>query len=137
VINMKEVLGVAVIMARPDSPFLKRFLTEMEKRFDGDRCYSCHSTILGRELAINHPGEVRVLNYTSFYYPGWTLDAMKLLFEPSLYTPGESMFPDRGTFYGMHLFESHENFQRYFPKITEDWIETTDTHFSVLMRKFF
>lgn len=47
VVNMKEVLGVAVIMARPQEPFLLMWRKEMHKNFDGDRCYACHSILLG------------------------------------------------------------------------------------------
>lgn len=132
VFNYKEVLGVAVMIARKDAPFLTRFAHDMADVFDGEKCYSCHSTILGRDLALEHPEEIRVLNYTSFYHPGWELEGIQLMFDPKFYKAGED--PTRGLFYSFHLFESHENFQKYLPLITENWINTVDTHFAQYAR---
>jgi len=120
--------------ARKQSPWMKRFLKLMADEFDGDKCYSCHSTILGRRLAIDYPTQIRVLNYTSFYHPGWEEDATRLLYEPSKYRPGENI--TAGYFLGMHLFESHKNFQGYIRQIDENWLKNTDTHFGALMRPF-
>ena len=49
--NMLEVMGVAVIMSRPQTPFLKRWKVEMEDTFDGEKCYACHSTVLSMIFA--------------------------------------------------------------------------------------
>lgn len=50
--QMNEVMGVAAMMSRPGSAFMKRFRADMEVEFDGDKCYACHSTGLGRRLAL-------------------------------------------------------------------------------------
>jgi hypothetical protein len=52
VYQMNEVMGVAAMMSRPQSSWMKRFRADMEVEFDGERCYACHSTGLGRRLAM-------------------------------------------------------------------------------------
>lgn len=135
IINFKEVLGVAWMAARPNSPFLRDFLKKMHAEFSAD-CYSCHSTILGRRLALANPEQLRVLNYTSFYHPGWELDGVKRLLEPSEFQRDnrDTNAMGVGYFYAMHLFESHENFQKYIHQIDPKWLQTVDTHFGVLLR---
>lgn len=131
--NYKEVMGVAVMMARPNSVFMRRFRDEMRKAFDGDKCYACHSTQLSRDLALQYPEEVRVLNHTSFYHPGWEEHANRLLFDPLMYKEGQEVTPG----YGIHMFESHANFQAWgVPSLDVEKMLKEDTHFNHLFRQF-
>lgn len=133
VVDFKEVLGVAVMMARPRSPFIKRFLDGMHKEFDGDNCYVCHSTIWGRKLAMEYPQGVNVLNFTSFYFPGWEKSAMDTFLDPNHYRRGQTFFPPYS--YASHLFESNQNFVALAShSSTEENIRSIDNHFNIMAR---
>lgn len=54
---------------------------------------------------------MRTINYTSWYHPGWEEDAIRLLFDPTMYSAGDDI--SDGYFYGIHLFESHKNYQTW------------------------
>jgi hypothetical protein len=112
IIAYKEALGVAWIGARRGSPWLKRFLHEMGQQFRGKECYTCASVQLAKTLSQTYPTGLRVLNYTSFYHPGWELDGVQRLCEPTQFSKNGPPLAT-GYFYAMHLFESHKNFQSY------------------------
>ncbi len=134
VLNYKEALGVAWMAARRGgSLWLTRFLSEMGDKFQGKACYTCASVQLAKQLSLADPTGLRVLNYTSFYHPGWELDGVQRMLEPSQYSGGGDSMA-HGYFYAMHLFESHANFQKYIARITLDWIRTVDTHFAAIIR---
>ena len=138
--NFNEAVGVAVLMSRPDEAFMRIWKTEMEKVFDGEKCYACHSIELSKNLALKHPDIVNIMNPKSFYYPGWKL--IGDLFEPLPHPFGskknvkltKDYFKD---LHAIHLFESNEVFQRYASKITPEFIKTVDTYFTILVREYF
>ena len=50
--HLRQVLGVAVMMSRPNDPFLKKWIAEIDRSFD-PTCYACHSILLGSFLLRN------------------------------------------------------------------------------------
>ena len=52
--NYNEALGVALIAARPQEPFLLRWRHEMHTTFTNN-CYACHSVQLGAFCALSPP----------------------------------------------------------------------------------
>ena len=135
-----EVLGVAVIMSRSGEKFLDLWQKHMEDDFNPETCYACHSVVLSRKLALIYPQSLTVLDYKSFYHPGW--DKIGELFKTLPHPFGspenvkltEEFFS--GTF-ASHLFESSRNFYDVIPNITEEKIKTVDTYFNIVVRKFF
>jgi hypothetical protein len=51
-VHLYQVLGVAVMMSRPNDPFLKRWIAEIDRSFD-PTCYACHSILLGSFIFCN------------------------------------------------------------------------------------
>jgi hypothetical protein len=80
-----EVAGVAVILSRPNSPWIHLWNTKMGEIFDGEKCYNCHSCQLARTLALSDPHLVTVLPFDTFYDPGWTERAANELFNVQQY----------------------------------------------------
>jgi hypothetical protein len=113
--NYGEVLGVAVMMSRKNSPWMKRFRKEMYKKFDGRNCYTCHSTMAAKDLGWRYPAELTVLDHTGFYFPGWTRDAVDLMFDESRIDFGadrDGVVRQSSLLqgYALHMFESNEHF---------------------------
>ena len=113
-----EVLGVAAIGAGPGSRFLAAWLEAMPRAFD-PRHYVAHSTLLARQLALDLPMLVRVLDYRAFYDPGWTDAAARWLFDPAESLPEEALRERLGASTGIHLFASHPNIVRFSAHLTE------------------
>jgi hypothetical protein len=70
----------AVLLARPNASFARRWLREYHSfgRGDGDG-WSSHSVQRPAELAAAHPDEVRLLPYDAFFWPDWDADNLRML----------------------------------------------------------
>ena len=70
----------AVLLARPNASFARRWLREYHSfgRGDGDG-WSSHSVQRPAELAAAHPEEVRLLPYDAFFWPDWDADNLRML----------------------------------------------------------
>jgi hypothetical protein len=130
-----EVMGVSAIGAMPQSVFLRGWLDAMPSVYNPGR-YVSHSTVLARELALRLPALVRVLDYRTFYDPGWSAEAMRWLFDPALRLPEDELRARLERAIGMHLFCSHANFLRWGRGITESDVEAGRSNLALLMRPY-
>ncbi len=130
-----EVLGVSAIGAEPGSVFLESWLGAMPAAFNPRR-YVAHSTILARRLAMKRPSLVRILDHRAFYYPGWSEDAMRWLFDPAERLPESELNEDLARSIGIHLFCSHAHFVRRAAAFTEADIERARCNLATLMRPY-
>jgi hypothetical protein len=130
-----EVLGVSMIGAEPGSVFLQHWLDEMASVFN-PRKYVAHSVVLAQRLATELPALVRVLDYRSFYDPGWGEAAMKWLFDPAELLPEQALRERLREATGMHLFCSHANFLRWAPTLAERDIDPPRCNLAVLLRPY-
>jgi hypothetical protein len=128
--NYEEVVCNAVIMAKPGHPFLDTIKHNQPHHFK-EGCYSCHSVIMIRDLAIWHPEEVNILNWESFYYPGWEEEAYRIMFGSN--DPNEV---DWSKTFAIHLFASNGNFSPYRHMMDENYILHNDSNFNRLVRQF-
>jgi len=131
----QEVLGNAALVAEPGSVFLSSWLEEMAIHFNPAK-YTAHSVLLARRLAIKRPALVRTLPFQAFYDPGWTDEAMRLLFDPARKLPPEALEARFAQSVGMHLFCSHENFLRYSASLTERDIAQPRCNLALLMKPY-
>jgi hypothetical protein len=95
-------LANAVILAKPASAFLTRWY-ETYRSFRGkgrEEFWNEHSVKIPAALAANHSEEISILPYTAFYWPLWTNDHVKWLFDSSDEIPQEGC-------YANHLWESN------------------------------
>lgn len=117
-------LANAVILAEPQSPFLRRWLEEY--RFfqggpPGTEFWNAHSVWLPKKLACAHPSEVTVLPPTAFYWPLWTQEDLKWMFASN--TP----IPNTGN-YANHLWENYA--WKYLDGLTPRHVRSIDTNFN-------
>jgi hypothetical protein len=126
-----DALGVAVMMCRPQEPFMIRWRAQMNIHFDASKCYACHTIQLARFLSEHHPGEIHILPERAFYEPGWELHAAKYLYDT---LPPSSKADDMEGAFAVHLFESHENVKFRLHALTESSIRTVHSNFNHLVR---
>ena len=131
--HFREVTGSAVVLSRPSSSFISAWAEAMEVEYDPS-CYACHAIVASHRIALASPQLVRVLDYPSFYSPGW--DNLTFLFDPrSPQEPDPSASAFRNS-YAIHLFESHENYQKWAHTLTSlKQISSVETNFNRIVRK--
>lgn len=76
-------LGNAVIIARPGSAFIKRWLAEYERSFDNrPKMWNHHSVIVPAQLAADYPDEICKLSPSAFFWPHWSREHIKSMHDP-------------------------------------------------------
>jgi hypothetical protein len=134
-VDYDEVLGVSAIGAEPRSAFLQAWLDAMPAVYNPRR-YVSHSTVLAHRLATKLQSLVRVLDPHAFYYPGWSEEAMRWLFDPAARLPEEELQAHLAQSIGIHLFCSHANFLHWARDMTEKDIEAARGNLAALMRPY-
>lgn len=129
-INAEHGLANAVILAERDAPFLKKWHEEYHWfRSKGvDQYWNEHSVRLPSILAKACPTELTILPHTAFYWPLWTPDHLKLLFD----SPPRAGV--RGTL-ANHLWESNA-WGDYLENLTPGLIRSRDSVFHEWARPF-
>ncbi|KAK4219865.1 hypothetical protein QBC37DRAFT_271573 [Rhypophila decipiens] len=132
----------AVMLARPNSTFLTRWIKSYEN-VDLSKEWNYHSVLLPKEMATAHPDEVCTLAPDAFFWPTWTWRHVDWMHE-SLNAKDAEYWSGQIKKHGGSLFEnqrayhawSQMAFERYLGKLTPEVIRTRDTRFNFLMRRF-
>lgn len=113
----------AVILAEPNAPFLVRWLDQYHSfRSTGrDEYWNEHSVKLPAQLAQEFPDEIHVLPPTAFFWPLWTPEHIKWIFDSTEPIALEGV-------YANHLWESEA--WSYIKQATAGSIRSRDTNFS-------
>ncbi|RUS26258.1 hypothetical protein BC938DRAFT_471009, partial [Jimgerdemannia flammicorona] len=115
----------AVILARPNAPFLQRWRATY-KTFD-QRNWNHHSVVLPGILAKYFPDEVCVLGYKAFFWPLWDKKGLRTMYLEKSYGFEEN--------YGIHLWESAARVN-LMKGITVDVVRTVDNSLYCEIRRF-
>lgn len=140
ILNKSVVLGLeeqdarpglcnAVIMAEPQSLFLKRWYEEYRHfRSKGrDEFWNEHSVLVPHSLMQTYPDEVHVLPGNAFFWPTWRPDHLALLFS------SERIRDVRGT-YANHLWENMA--WSHLHDLTPGQVRSHDSAFHLWAREF-
>lgn len=129
-----------LIVSKPDSPFLKRWLN-LYNDFD-DSNWNYHSVVLPRKLAEQYPDELCELSPTAFFWPLWTVSHLEYMhteleydvareLEGLIQTNGGGLYENQMAYHSW----SHGASQ-WLPYLTEEKIKKIDTPFNLLIRRF-
>ncbi|MCC6286778.1 MAG: hypothetical protein IT249_02735 [Chitinophagaceae bacterium] len=91
-----------------------------------DQYWSEHSVAVPLQLAKLFPGLVHIEPEASFFYPSYSEEDLKMLFEESL------VFPDA---YCFHLWESL-SYDKYLSRLNKSTIKTQKNSYNNLVRRF-
>lgn len=117
----------AVILAEPNAPFLVRWLDHYRSfRSTGrDEYWNEHSVKLPAQLAQEFPSEIHVLPPTAFFWPLWTPEHIKWIFDSNKPIGLDGV-------YANHLWESEA--WSYIKQATAGSVRSRDTNFNCWAR---
>lgn len=119
----------AVILARPNAPFLVRWLeTYRSFRSKGrDEFWNEHSVEYPAKLAKEHPEDITVLSEKAFYWPLWTDEHLDWIFRSRKPIPLDQT-------YANHLWEARA--WSIVEDLTPGQVRTKDTNFNRWARPY-
>ena len=123
----------ALIMAEPDSEFIRRWLDAMPTAFDGS--WSNHSTFLPYRLSQEYPALIHVEPESRFFYLDWTPSGIGDLFERAVALPDDGL----SLHLWAHLWWDRErtDFSRFSAdQFTAAYVRTAGTTYARLARRF-
>ncbi len=127
-INSQYGLTNAVILAEPESPFLRRWLDAYRSfRSTGrwDKFWNEHGVKVPSELARTYPREITVLPHTAFFWPLWTEEHLDWIYASDRPIPMDQT-------YANHLWET--NAWKYLEDLTPRQVRSVDTNFHIWAR---
>ena len=131
----------AIIVAKPKSRFVARWLEEYESFSEQDWNY--HSVVLPKKLANQYPDDLCALSPTAFFWPLWTESHVEYMHEElTMEEAGRveaEVENNGGGLYGNQLAYhawSHNSFERFVERLTPEIIREENTRFNILMRRF-
>lgn len=132
----------AVMAARPNSTFVKRWLRSYETA-DLNQEWNYHSVLWPKETEQEYPDEVCALPPDAFFWPTWTWRHVEWMHVPLDPTAAE-FWKGEIKKHGGSLFENQVAYHawnqmawdRYLSKLTPEIVRTRDTRFNLLMRRF-
>ena len=131
--SLQPSLCNAVMLSRPDAPFVRRWLQLGTQEFDGT--WSRHSCRAAAKVRDELPGEITVLPSCCFYRFMWTRQDIDALFTKDL--------DDLDTVYSIHLWahlwwdQTRTDFSRVHNGLfTPEFIRKVDTTYNRLARRF-
>lgn len=123
-------IGVGVIVARPDSPFLRRWL-QSYKSFD-DTKWDQHTVVMAGKLARKYPSEIDIAPMHSFYYPSWVKKSFHLLWAQR---PMDQIdLYDFQSSYAPHFWGTIARNAGYIQRLTPDTIVDENSGINQILR---
>ena len=121
-------LSNAVILAQKDARFIKRWL-ETYKSFRStgqDMFWNEHSVKIPKQLSLEFPDELTILDHKAFCWPLWTDEHLKWMFASTKELGGNQTFAH-------HLWESR-SWVEYMENLSVRRVRAVDTNFHRLVR---
>jgi hypothetical protein len=136
-------LGNAVIVARPGSTFISRWLEKYHESFDDrPKMWNHHSIVVPVKLAEQHPEEICKLSPSTFFWPTWSSADVALMHQPifgdELSALERNMSQYSGAMYPNQLaYHAWGNIARreYLSKLTPEFLLGVQTRFNILLRE--
>jgi len=135
-------IGNAVIVARPGSEFISRWLTAYDESFDNrPQMWNHHSVKVPAELAVQYPEDICKLSPSTFFWPTWStehINAMHLpLVEEEAMALKRNMSSYSGAMYANQLaYHAWGNIARvrFLSPLTPESLFGVETRFNILLR---
>jgi hypothetical protein len=117
-----------VILALPNASFVKRWLESYRsfRSVGRDKFWSEHSGAISKQLALQFPNEVTILDHKAFFWPLWTHEHLRWMF-------ASAKDLDAPNAYAHHLWEGRA-WAEYTDNLTVKRVRRVDTNFHLLVR---
>jgi hypothetical protein len=138
-------IGNAVIVARPNSFFISRWLAAYEESFDNrPQMWNHHSVKVPAELAMQYPEDICKLSPSTFFWPTWSsehIDSMHLpVAEDEVVALRSNMSLYSGAMYANQLaYHAWGNIARvnFLSQLTPEKLMVTNSRFNILLRDIY
>lgn len=138
-------IGNAVIVAKPVSPFIARWLAAYSESFDNrPQMWNHHSVKVPAELAVQYPKEICKLSPSTFFWPTWSPEhiismhspiveeeALALKSNMSLY--GGAMYPNQLAYHAWGNIAR----ARFLSQLNPEKLFGVESRFNILLRDVF
>jgi len=138
-------LGNAVIVARPGSTFISRWLKKYHESFDDrPKMWNHHSIVVPVELAQQHPDEICKLSPSTFFWPTWSSADVALMHQPifgdglsalerNISQYGGAMYPNQLAYHAWGNIARRD----YLSKLSPEFLLKVQTRFNILLREIY
>jgi hypothetical protein len=138
-------LGNAVIVARPGSNFISRWLEKYHESFDNrPKMWNHHSIMVPVELAEQFPEDICKLSPSTFFWPTWSSADVALMHRPifgdelsalekDMSQYGGAMYPNQLAYHAWGNIARRE----YLSKLSPDSLLGVQTRFNILLRDIY
>ena len=138
-------IGNAVIVARPGSSFIARWLTAYNESFDNrPQMWNHHSVKVPAELAIQYPEDICKLSPSTFFWPTWSSEHINAMHSPLAEEEAmalrRNMSSYSGAMYANQLaYHAWGNIARvrFLSQLTPESLSSVETKFNILLRDIY
>jgi hypothetical protein len=131
----------AIILARPEAAFIKRWLDSYSTFREGE--WNDHSVLLPKQWSIENPSEVCTLSPHAFFWPTWTRRHVRWMHEPISDEESiriQDMLEDNnGSLYDGQLAYHAWNqisWKPYLSQLSDPVVAQEKTRFNIMVRRF-
>jgi len=132
----------AVIVARPASPFIAKWLAAYNESFDNrPHMWNHHSVKVPAELAMQYPSDICKLSPSTFFWPTWSADHIGSMHLPvaedevlalrrNMSSYGGAMYPNQLAYHAWGNIAR----ARFLGRLSPERLLDIDTRFNILLR---
>jgi hypothetical protein len=138
-------IGNAVIVARPGSPFIAKWLASYTESFDNrPQMWNHHSVKVPAELAVQYPEDICKLSPSTFFWPTWSSEHINAMHSPLIEDGAlalrSNMSSYSGAMYANQLaYHAWGNIARvrFLSPLTPESLFSVETRFNILLRDIY
>jgi hypothetical protein len=138
-------IGNAVIVARPGSPFIAKWLASYNESFDNrPQMWNHHSVKVPAELAVQYPEDICKLSPSTFFWPTWSFEHVNAMHSPLIEEEAvelkHNMSSYSGAMYANQLaYHAWGNIARvrFLSQLTPESLFSVETRFNILLRDIY
>lgn len=138
-------IGNAVIVARPGSSFIAKWLATYNESFDNrPQMWNHHSVKVPAELAVQYPEDICKLSPSTFFWPTWSSEHINAMHSPLVEEEAmalkRNMSSYSGAMYANQLaYHAWGNIARvrFLSQLTPETLFSVETSFNILLRDIY
>lgn len=138
-------IGNAVIVARPGSSFIAKWLAAYNESFDNrPQMWNHHSVKVPAELAVQYPEDICKLSPSTFFWPTWSSEHINAMHSPLVEEEAmalrRNMSSYSGAMYANQLaYHAWGNIARvgFLSQLTPENLFSVETRFNILLRDIY
>ncbi|GAB7328101.1 hypothetical protein MBLNU13_g00137t1 [Cladosporium sp. NU13] len=138
-------IGNAVIVARPGSSFIAKWLTTYNESFDNrPQMWNHHSVKIPADLAVRYPEDICKLSPSTFFWPTWSSEDINAMHSPLVEEEAMALKRNMSSYNGA-MFANQLAYHawgniarvRFLSQLTPESLLSVETRFNILLRDIY